>query len=214
MRSCSFVPNVDRDRDRAARAFVQARQPGNPNNKNRRRSSTYHCFLAMNLALRTGSSVTSKDLSMVLSFMFHIATIPLYRLASSHGSVGCRSTPLTRSDLWLNCLVISSRSGMAEVCAAADGSLFGGARWRGSGREGATKTTGPGERRKSSNPSDEMGRARRAEADEHNELLARCPGGGGASDLRGDTASTGIPYSIRGWYPFMPGLFGVPFLCA
>lgn len=42
---------------------------------------------------------------------FHTWTFPLYKLANIHGSVGCKSTLLTRSDRADNFRLISSRRG-------------------------------------------------------------------------------------------------------
>ena len=45
-----------------------------------------------------GRSVTSNVLTNVCDSKFHTCTLPLYKLASIHGSVGWTSTHLTRSD--------------------------------------------------------------------------------------------------------------------
>lgn len=46
---------------------------------------------------------------------FHMFTSPLQREHRSHGSVGCWSTHLTRSDLAVNFLLISRRNGFKNI---------------------------------------------------------------------------------------------------
>lgn len=54
---------------------------------------------AMNLHERTGSSQISQDLTSELVSVSQRKTLPEYKAESTHGSVGCKSTHLTRSDL-------------------------------------------------------------------------------------------------------------------
>uniref|UniRef100_A0A0A9FXX4 Uncharacterized protein n=1 Tax=Arundo donax TaxID=35708 RepID=A0A0A9FXX4_ARUDO len=58
-------------------------------------------------------------------------TLPEYRLDKIHGSVGCRSTDLTLSDLCASFLLISNRSGIVAAATAHGGD----ARRRGRGGE-------------------------------------------------------------------------------
>mmetsp|Transcript_25687 Transcript_25687/g.61007 ORF Transcript_25687/g.61007 Transcript_25687/m.61007 type:complete len:130 (-) Transcript_25687:2-391(-) len=66
----------------------------------------------MNFEDRTGSSVTSNVFSSVCDCQFHMCTVPLYKLQSIHGSSGCKSTLLTRSERDVSFLRMFNRSGI------------------------------------------------------------------------------------------------------
>ena len=53
-----------------------------------------HCLRTTKRAVRTGNSVTSNDFTCAFVAWFHMITLPLYRFASTQGSLGCSSTDL------------------------------------------------------------------------------------------------------------------------
>jgi len=67
---------------------------------------------AMNLQERTGSSHTSHDLRSELVSVSHRKMLPEYSADRTQGSVGCKSTHLTRSDRAESFFLISSRRGI------------------------------------------------------------------------------------------------------
>ena len=74
---------------------------------------TIHCLRATHFAVRTGSSVTSKDFTSEFVAWFQMYTFPEYRLARIQGSVGCSSTPFTRSERCTSLRLMSRRRGIA-----------------------------------------------------------------------------------------------------
>ena len=76
---------------------------------------TIHCLRATHFAVRTGSSVTSNDFTSEFVAWFQMYTFPEYRLARIHGSVGCSSTPFTRSERCTSLRLMSRRRGIAAT---------------------------------------------------------------------------------------------------
>lgn len=73
---------------------------------------TIHCFRRHHFAVRTGNSVTSKLFTKLFVAWFQMNTFPEYKFARIHGSTGCKSTPLTRSERWTSLRLMSNRNGI------------------------------------------------------------------------------------------------------
>ncbi len=68
------------------------------------------------MTVRVGEQLTGGTGGIVLTCVswFQTTTVPLYRLITIHGSVGCRSTLFTRSDRAVSFRLMSNRRGFSS----------------------------------------------------------------------------------------------------